>query len=92
MLANPQGCVQDVRATAIVQSREPETAGKDCRLRRHPIRRKLRGRRHFIGDAIRRDPFRVDIGVGRSVRQRLHRELAHTTEMERIACRAGASF
>ena len=40
----------------------------------------------------RRDPFCVDTGVGRGVRQNLHCELAHLTEMERIACSAGASL
>ena len=40
----------------------------------------------------RRDPFRVDIGVRRGVRQHLHCELARLTEMERIACSAGASL
>src|SRR5216684_1302879 len=40
----------------------------------------------------RRDPFCVDTGVGRSVRQNLHCELAHIAEMERIACSAGASL
>jgi short-subunit dehydrogenase len=40
----------------------------------------------------RRDPFCVDTGVGRGVRQNLYCELAHLAEMERIACSAGASL
>jgi len=44
------------------------------------------------GDVVDDDPFCVDTGVGRSVRQNLHCELAHLPEMERIACSAGASL
>ena len=40
----------------------------------------------------RRDPFCLDTGVGRGDRQNLHCELARLTEMERLACSAGASL